>query len=109
MQGRYKNIDQNQPEIVELLRFCGYEVTLLSANGGGVPDLLVAIGFLNVLFEVKMPGKKLNEEQVKWWAKWSGEKYIVFSRSDALHLAAAIEARDARRRGLLVLRGELRG
>jgi len=93
--GYAAKVDANQPEIVALLRFCGYPVALLSKVGDGVPDLLVAIGWLNVLFEVKVPGEKLNAAQERWHDSWPGEKYVVRSRSDALRLAVMIERREA--------------
>lgn len=88
---RAAKVDGNHGEIVELLRFCGYEVQSLAAVGNGVPDLLVAVGTENVLFEVKMPGEKLNAVQARWHRDWPGDKYIVDSREIALRICVKIE------------------
>ena len=79
--------DENEPDHVELARSHGRHVTRL--NGDGVPDLLVikpghdlpvyivenlrqmmdviTAGDDICLVEVKMPGKKLNANQIRWW------------------------------------------
>lgn len=80
--------DENEPEIVDALQKAGYMVDRI--NGRGVPDLLVICPGADVpvfvcetaeqalkvawrhpisLIEVKVPGKKLNNEQLKWHGK----------------------------------------
>jgi hypothetical protein len=61
--------DENEKDIVAALTLVGATVQPISAKG--CPDLLV--GWKNpggerrtLLFEVKMPGKHLNENQVEW-------------------------------------------
>lgn len=105
--GYASKVDENQPEIVALLRFCGYEVQPLSAVGFGVPDLLVAVGTVNVLIEVKMPGKKLNADQNKWHRFWPGDKYVVESGQQALKVCLAIETLNAHR--IALDKGIIRG
>ena len=93
--GHAAKVDENQPAIVALLRFCGWEVALLSPVGGGIPDLLIAVGTVNVLMEVKMPGKKLNEAQRRWHRMWTGDKYVVETAEQAVRLCVLIERHAA--------------
>ena len=48
-----RKIDVNQPDIIEALETCGAKVLVLSAMGGGVPDLFVTVGHRFTFVEVK--------------------------------------------------------
>ena len=50
---RASKIDANQPAIIEALKHCGAKVLVLSAMGGGVPDLFVTVGYRFTFVEVK--------------------------------------------------------
>ena len=54
---RAAKVDKNQTEIVEAFRKLGFSVQHLHTVGGGVPDLLVGRGGINLLVEVKDGGK----------------------------------------------------
>jgi len=76
--------DGNEAAIAEALRAAGYAVQTLE-QGKGVPDLLVCgpDGRLSML-EVKQPGEKLTQAQVKWHAAWPGRVYVVHTPEEAL-------------------------
>lgn len=74
--------DANHNEIVEGLQRVGASVlTLTSASGTGVPDLLVGFRRVNYLLEIK-DGKKrkserqLRPEQLIWHLTWKGLKPV---------------------------------
>lgn len=83
---RVKRTDANQAAIVHQLEAWGLRVQSLHEVGQGVPDLLVGLPGFNVLVEVKVPGKKLNERQVEWHAAWPGT-VIVASTAEEIVLA----------------------
>ena len=87
---RAARTDPNQAEIVAELRALGATVAILSAVGGGVPDLLVGWRGRDRLVEVKSPagprggrsasGQKLNARQIRFREAWSGAPVIVATR-----------------------------
>jgi len=82
-------IDENQPEIVAALHKAGAQVQTLAAVGKGCPDLLVSLGGVNYLLEVKNPEKpkadrRLTPAQVVWHNKWRSPVAIVHSIEAAL-------------------------
>jgi hypothetical protein len=86
-------VDENQGVIVDCLRKCGCRVEILSAVGGGVPDLLVGTprGQL-LLVEVKDGSKAasrrvLTPDQERWHAEW--RRYPLFI------VTTVVEALDA--------------
>lgn len=92
---RAARVDENQPEIVRVLRECGADVQPLHAVGKGCPDLLVAYSGRNYLLEVKNPAvpasdRKLTNEQAQWHANWNGQVAIVTTPVDALRVIGAI-------------------
>jgi hypothetical protein len=87
--------DTNERDIVEYLRRSGCTVDRIS--GTGVPDLLVGYHGLNILIEVKMPGKKLRPAQEIWHNGWRGQKAVVETIDDA---ASVIESYKERLREL---------
>ncbi len=67
-------VDANQAEIVECLRAIpGCEVRSMAAMGAGFPDIAVGFHNRNWFFEIKMPGKKLNDDQQKFFKAWTGQ------------------------------------
>lgn len=84
---RAAKIDDNQPEIVAALRKIGALVTLLSAVGEGVPDLLVWYRDKWTLLEVKDGNKppsarKLTTDQAKWHAVHADARVFVVTTID---------------------------
>lgn len=81
-----KKTDQNQKEIVKVLRQVGADVLDLSAVGGGCPDLVVAWRGENVFVEVKNPATrgKLRDTQKEFFDRWRGKKIVVYSADEAL-------------------------
>lgn len=81
-----KKTDQNQKEIVKVLRQVGADVLDLSAVGGGCPDLVVAWRGENVFVEVKNPQTrgKLRDTQKEFFDRWRGKKIVVYSADEAL-------------------------
>ena len=86
-------VDSNQDDIVQALRASGCTVTVLSAVGGGVPDLLVGRDNKNYLFECKLPGAKLTPHQVVFHREWRGQKVIVYSIEEALNVLRNLTTR----------------
>ena len=84
MAGWASKVDANQAEIVQALRDAGATVTPLHRVGQGVPDLLIGYRGANLLLEVKMPGKGLNDRELAWHLSWRGQAAIVESAEDAL-------------------------
>lgn len=82
---RAARVDENQAEIVECLReIPECSVALLSAVGGGIPDVLVGYRGANFLFEIKNPKKpkadqELTDDQKKFHATWRGQVRKVHS------------------------------
>lgn len=79
---RAAKIDENQPEIVAALRKIGAYVTILSAVGDGVPDLLVFFRGQFSLLEIKDGNKppsarKLTPDQAKWHAVHKDARVFV--------------------------------
>jgi hypothetical protein len=87
---RAKRRDANEAAIVEALRAIGCVVQQLD-QGGGVPDLLVGRGGVNLLMEVKSPDAKggakpggarmkgrgaLTPDQVRWFGAWKGGRIV---------------------------------
>jgi len=63
---RAARVDRNHAEIVDALRKCGARVLDLSRVGRGCPDLLVHVGRLLVLVEVKTPQGTWTEAQERF-------------------------------------------
>jgi len=67
--------DANEPEVVKALRAQGFSVERIS--GEGISDLIVGKGTFERLVEVKGPGKKHTDAQVKFLARWRGPQPIT--------------------------------
>jgi hypothetical protein len=81
---RAGRVDLTQPAIVKALRDIGASVQVLSAVGGGCPDLAAGHRGRTYFLECKTgEGGKLNEAQKKWHAKWAGHVAIVRTPEEA--------------------------
>jgi len=88
-------VDDNQGEIVRVLRDCGATVQPLHAVGQGCPDLLVGWRGISFCIEVKdgskVPSKRLlTPAQQEWHEAWQGHKAIVETPEQALRVIGAI-------------------
>jgi Holliday junction resolvase len=96
MRRRLTGKDQNQAEIVGVLRDVGASIIDTSHMGNGFPDLVVGYRGVIYLLEVKnnktFYGRKgFNENQKAWNARWAGPPpIIVRSQDDALKAIGAI-------------------
>lgn len=82
---RAKRVDENQQEIIDTLRQAGYTVHDTHDLGGGFPDIVVGCERGNILAEIKMPGKGLNEKETKWFMKWPGPKVVIYDKEEAIN------------------------
>ena len=83
-----RKVDSNQAAIVAALRWAGCDVTVMSAVGHGMSDLLVTRAGLNYLIETKTEKGKLTTAQIKFHAKHN--VHIVRSRIQALEAVGLI-------------------
>ena len=74
---RNARIDKNHPEVVEAFRALGASVLSLAPLGRGIPDLLVAIGGVTWLVEIKSKKGKENDQQLEWAENWRGARAVV--------------------------------
>mgnify|MGYP001462539481 FL=1 len=74
---RNARIDKNHPEVVEAFRKLGASVLSLAPLGRGIPDLLVAIGGVTWLIEIKSKKGKENDLQLEWAENWKGARAVV--------------------------------
>ena len=74
---RNARIDKNHPEIVAAFRKLGCSVLSLAPLGRGIPDLLVAIGGVTWLIEIKSKKGKENDQQLEWAENWRGARAVV--------------------------------
>lgn len=89
--GRYTNRfdakrDANEPEIVKVFERRGISVHRLDKP----LDLLLGYNNHNYLVEVKIPGKQLNANQVKFTNEWKGQWIMIDTASKAERLAEKI-------------------
>ena len=74
---RNARIDKNHPEVAEAFRKLGCSVLSLAPLGRGIPDLLVAIGGVTWLIEIKSKKGKENDLQLEWAENWRGARAVV--------------------------------
>ena len=96
-----KKTDRNQAAIVAALReIPGVSVQDLHEVGRGCPDILVGYrGFTwrgsyvnnNWVFEIKVPGGKLNDREREWHAIWRGPAAVITSADEALRIMGVID------------------
>jgi hypothetical protein len=93
---RAARVDSNQSEIVDdLRRIPGCTVAILSAVGGGLPDILIGYRGANFLVEIKDPSKpkadqELTDDQKKFHAEWKGQVLKAFSFMDIVKFMTGI-------------------
>jgi Holliday junction resolvase len=74
---RNARVDKNHSEVVEAFRKLGASVLSLAPLGRGIPDLLVAIGGVTWLIEIKSRKGKENDLQIEWAENWKGARAVV--------------------------------
>ena len=74
---RNAKVDANHGEVVEAFRKLGASVLSLAPLGRGIPDLLVAIGGVTWLIEIKSKKGKENDLQIEWAENWRGARAVV--------------------------------
>ncbi len=84
MTPRYGNPDLVQHEIVQALRQSGCSVAILTAVGGGFPDILAARSGASALIEIKADKGTLSDDQKDWHEKWKAPVYVVRTVDEAL-------------------------
>lgn len=92
---RAARVDENQPEIVRVLRECGASVAVTSGVGAGFGDLVCGYRGVNFILELKdgskSPGRqKLTPAEKKFHEEWRGQIAIVTNPVDALRVIGAI-------------------
>lgn len=86
-----KRVDENQRQIVGVLRSIGASVQVLSDVGKGFPDLVVGFRGVNYLVEVKngkrpKSGQKLTPKEQVFFDNWNGQVCIVTCSDEAINL-----------------------
>jgi Holliday junction resolvase len=77
--------DGNEGEIVKALRQQGASVVFL--NMADAPDLLVGLGGITYLVEIKTPSGRLRSGQIRWHESWRGSPVaVVRSVEEALEV-----------------------
>ena len=74
---RAAKIDSNQNPIVDAFRELGCAVQSLAAIGKGVPDIMVSLGGITWLVEIKSEKGKENTLQMAWARSWLGCRAVV--------------------------------
>ena len=74
---RAAKVDANHTEMVSAFRKLGCSVLSLASLGRGVPDLLVSLGGITWLVEVKMPKGKETADQIAFISGWKGCRALV--------------------------------
>lgn len=88
-----KKRDASEPEIVAALLQCGFSVERLDRP----VDLLVGFRGRTFVVECKVEGKKLNENQKDFVARWRGSDVVVLrSAQDAVDWACEVAAEAER-------------
>lgn len=83
-----RRTDNNQADIVKVLRSVGVSVYVTSQIGNGFPDLVCGIFGKNFLIEVKNEDTRgrLTPEQEIFIEKWKGKVYVVKTVDEALNV-----------------------
>lgn len=86
---RARKIDDNQKEIVAMLRMCGFSVAITSGLGKGFPDIICGARGQNFLFEIKDGEKckskqKLTPDEKEFHDKWRGQITVISNIDEAL-------------------------
>ncbi len=97
---RAAKIDANQPEIVKAFRQLGASVAITSSAHDGMTDIIVGLGGLTVLVEIKDGSKppskrKLTPDQVAFHGNWQGAITVVETIDQAIELVARMRSAAA--------------
>lgn len=76
---------------MDLARRMGATVSITSLVGFGFPDLVIGFRGINVLVEVKPPGKDLRDDQKTFHKGWKGQVAVVESQDDLIKLLMRID------------------
>ena len=83
--------DRLEPQLIKAALALG--ATVRQLDDPGLPDLLIGIGGVNLLAEVKSPSGKLTAAQQQFFDLWKGQVYIVRSAADIERLIARITSK----------------
>jgi len=83
-----KKRDANEPQIIEVFEKMGISVFRLDRP----VDLLLGYRLFNYLVEVKIPGEKLNKNQVKFQKEFKGSFRIIRTIEEAATLGKEIKS-----------------
>jgi len=100
---RAAKIDDNQNELVALIRAMGVSVAITSAAHDGFTDLVVGFGGITVLVEVKDGSKeparrKLTPQQVAFHGSFKGAITVIENEQQAVELVTRIRQASAQTR-----------
>jgi Holliday junction resolvase len=100
---RAAKIDDNQNELVALIRAMGVSVAITSAAHDGFTDLVVGFGGITVLVEVKDGSKeparrKLTPQQVAFHGSFKGAITVIENEQQAVELVSRIRQASAQTR-----------
>ena len=76
--------DANQNDITAMAQACGFIVLDCSRFGDNFPDVLVAWGPFNILWEIKTAKSKLQNGQRRFFDEWPGAKAVIRSDKDVI-------------------------
>lgn len=97
---RAARVDENQSLLVELWRKLGATVQILSAVGGGCPDVVVGFNGLNAFVEIKDGSKppskqKLTPMELEFHQTWRGQVCIIRNEHEAAQLIYKMRDKNA--------------
>lgn len=76
---RAAKVDLNQKQIVRELRALGFSVRHTHTIGQGFPDLVIGMGGITMLVEVKQEGETLTPDEREFFDTWGGAVIIGYS------------------------------
>ena len=95
---RAAKVDANHTATVAAFRKLGCSVLSLASLGRGVPDLLVALGGITWLVEVKMPKGKETGDQIAFISGWKGCRALVRDLEGVLTVVRSLQEQSDRLR-----------
>jgi hypothetical protein len=95
---RAARTDTNHSAMVSAFRKLGCSVLSLASLGRGVPDLLVSLGGITWLVEVKMPKGKETGDQIAFISGWKGCRALVRDLDGVLTVVRSLQEQSDRLR-----------
>ena len=95
---RAAKVDANHTEMVSAFRKLGCSVLSLASLGRGVPDLLVSLGGITWLVEVKMPKGRETDDQIAFISGWKGCRALVRDLEGVLTVVRSLQEQSDRLR-----------